>query len=148
MVPRSVNLLALLMRFNSACRNRIWSACTVPIAASQLTETRLEFLAARGSMVLTTSSIRGASAKVLRASSIRAASILDRRGCRFGQLADGERTGTLTGTSGSGTVVQLLSQMSNELGALSRTVEQSREEGTALYDQGGKHLAKMRELVS
>src|SRR3984893_16105524 len=67
---------------------------------------------------------------------------------RFGQLADGERTGTLTGTSGSGTVVQLLSQMSNELGALSRTVEQSREQVTALYDQGGKHLAKMRELVS
>src|SRR3981081_2689518 len=51
---------------------------------------------------------------------------------RFGQLADGERTGTLTGTSGSGTVVQLLSQMSNELGALSRTVEQSREQVTAL----------------
>src|SRR3984893_8123788 len=67
---------------------------------------------------------------------------------RFGQLTDGERTGTLTGTSGSGTVVQLLSQMSNELGALSRTVEQSREQVTALYDQGGKHLAKMRELVS
>jgi hypothetical protein len=67
---------------------------------------------------------------------------------RFGQLTDGERTGTLTGMSGSGTVVQLLSQMSNELGALSRTVEQSREQVTTLYDQGGKHLAKMRELVS
>src|SRR6202011_1604478 len=34
MVPWSVNLLALLMRFNSACRNRIWSACIVPIAVA------------------------------------------------------------------------------------------------------------------
>jgi hypothetical protein len=67
---------------------------------------------------------------------------------RFGQLGDGERTGTLTGTSGSGTVVQLLSQMSNQLGALSRTVEQSSEQVKALYDQGSNHLAKMRELVS
>ena len=38
MVPCSVNLLALLMRFSSACRSRIWSACIVPIAASQLTD--------------------------------------------------------------------------------------------------------------
>jgi hypothetical protein len=67
---------------------------------------------------------------------------------RFGHLADGERTGTLTGTSGSGTVVQLLSQMSNQLGALSRTVEQSSDQVKALYDQGSEHLAKMRELVS
>jgi hypothetical protein len=66
----------------------------------------------------------------------------------FGQLADGERTGTLTGTSGSGTVVQLLSQMSNQLGTLSRTVEQSSDQAKALYDRGSKHLAKMRELVS
>ena len=35
MVPRSVNLLALLMRLSRACRSRIWSACIVPIAASQ-----------------------------------------------------------------------------------------------------------------
>ena len=35
MVPGSVNLLALLKRFNSAWRSRIWSACIVPIAASQ-----------------------------------------------------------------------------------------------------------------
>jgi len=67
---------------------------------------------------------------------------------RFGRLADGERTGTLTGTSGSGTVVQLLSQMSNQLGTLSRTVEQSTDQANALYDRGRKHLAKMRELVS
>jgi hypothetical protein len=67
---------------------------------------------------------------------------------RFSQLAEGERTGTLTGTAGSGTVVQLLSQMSNQLATLSRTVEQSREPEKALYDQGSKQLAKMRELVS
>jgi hypothetical protein len=67
---------------------------------------------------------------------------------RFAQLANGEKTGTLTGTAGSGTVVQLLTQMSNQLGALSRTVAQSSEQAKALYDQGGQHLAKMRELVS
>src|SRR6478752_9832703 len=67
---------------------------------------------------------------------------------RFSQLVDGEKTGTLTGTSGSGTVVQLLSQMSNQLAALSRTVERSSEQVKALYEEGGKHLAKMRELIS
>ena len=67
---------------------------------------------------------------------------------RFSQLADGEKTGTLTGTSGSGTVVQLLSQMSNQLASLSRTVDRSGEQVKALYEQGEKHLAKMRELVS
>jgi hypothetical protein len=67
---------------------------------------------------------------------------------RFSQLADGEKTGTLTGTSGSGTVVQLLSQMSNQLAALSRTVDRSSDQVKALYEQGEKHLAKMRELVS
>src|SRR4051812_27080634 len=67
---------------------------------------------------------------------------------RFSQLADGEKTGTLTGTSGSGTVVQLLTQMSNQLAALSRTVDRSSDQVKALYEQGEKHLAKMRELVS
>jgi hypothetical protein len=67
---------------------------------------------------------------------------------RFGQLAESEKTGTLTGTSGSGTVVQLLSQMSNQLNGLSQTVTQSSERTKTLYEQGGKHLAKMRELVS
>jgi hypothetical protein len=50
--------------------------------------------------------------------------------------------------SGSGTVVQLLSQMSNQLAALSRTVDRSSEQVKALYEEGGKHLAKVRELVS
>src|SRR4029077_9372810 len=75
MVPRSVNLLALLKRFNSACRSRIWSACIVPVAASQETATWFAFFAASGSMVLTTSSISGASANDERAGSIRPASI-------------------------------------------------------------------------
>jgi hypothetical protein len=67
---------------------------------------------------------------------------------RFGQLAESERTGTLTGTTGSGTVVQLLAQMSNRLNSLSQTVTQSNERTKALYADGGKHLAKMRDLVS
>ena len=65
-----------------------------------------------------------------------------------GQLAEAEKTGTLTGTSGSGTVVQLLSQMSNQLNGLSQTVTQTNERTKALYAEGGKHLAKMRELIS
>jgi hypothetical protein len=67
---------------------------------------------------------------------------------RFGQLGESEKTGTLTGTSGSGTVVQLLSQMSNQLNGLAQTVVQSNDRTKKLYEEGGKHLAKMRELVS
>jgi hypothetical protein len=67
---------------------------------------------------------------------------------RFAQLADGERTGTLTGTGGSGTVVQLLTQMSNQLGGLARSMTQSSEQVKTQYEQGGRHLARMRELVS
>ena len=37
---------------------------------------------------------------------------------RFSKLAEAERGGSLTGTSGSGTVVQLLTQMSTQLGNL------------------------------
>src|SRR5262245_4712484 len=77
-VPFSVNLLALLIRFSNACRSRIWSAWIVPISALQWTATWLLFLAASGSMVLTTSSISGARAKASRFSSIRPASILER----------------------------------------------------------------------
>ncbi|MFG1462054.1 hypothetical protein V5F77_04060 [Xanthobacter sp. DSM 24535] len=67
---------------------------------------------------------------------------------RFSQLADAERSGSLTGTTGSGTVVQLLSQMSSQLGALSKQVSASGDKVKVLYDQGSKHLAKMRELAS
>ncbi len=67
---------------------------------------------------------------------------------RFAKLADAERAGSLTGTSGSGTVVQLLTQMSTQLDNLVKEVHASGERVSALYEQGGKHLAKMRELIS
>ncbi|MBV9348827.1 MAG: hypothetical protein JOZ70_11455 [Pseudolabrys sp.] len=67
---------------------------------------------------------------------------------RFSKLAEAERGGSLTGTSGSGTVVQLLTQMSNQLGNLGQEVGGSADKVKALFDQGSKHLEKMRELVS
>jgi hypothetical protein len=67
---------------------------------------------------------------------------------RFSRLADAERTGSLTGTAGSGTVVQLLTQMSAQLDSLGQQVQDSAKRVSALYDQGGKSLAKMRELIS
>ena len=67
---------------------------------------------------------------------------------RFAKLADAERTGSLTGTAGSGTVVQLLTQMSGQLDSLGQEVQASGKRVSALYEQGGKHLAKMRELIS
>src|SRR3954453_24182173 len=44
---------------------------------------------------------------------------------RFAKLADPERAGSLTGTSGSGTVVQLLTQMSGQLDSLGQEVQAS-----------------------
>jgi hypothetical protein len=67
---------------------------------------------------------------------------------RFSRLAESERQGSLTGTSGSGTVVQLLTQMSTQLDNLSQQVSQSNDKVRKLFDQGGRNLAKMRELVS
>lgn len=67
---------------------------------------------------------------------------------RFQQLSEAERTGSLTGTAGSGTVVQLLTQMSRQLSNLSGEVEKGSERIKGLFEQGGKHLEKMRELVS
>src|SRR5215831_13988274 len=67
---------------------------------------------------------------------------------RFSNLADAEKTGSLTGTSGSGTVVQLLRQMSDQLKGLSQKVTESNDRVQALYDEGSKHLARMRELIS
>ncbi|MBH0237680.1 hypothetical protein [Methylobrevis albus] len=68
---------------------------------------------------------------------------------RFARLADAERDdGSLTGTSGSGTVVQLLSQMSNQLTGLAGEVRASGERVAALYTEGSAHIQKMRELVS
>jgi hypothetical protein len=67
---------------------------------------------------------------------------------RFSRLADAERTGSLTGTAGSGTVVQLLTQMAAQLDSLGQQVQDSGKRVSGLYDQGGKSLAKMRELIS
>src|SRR5918911_302719 len=56
---------------------------------------------------------------------------------RFARLAESERTGSLTGTAGSGTVVQLLTQMSNQLGGLAQEVTQNADRVKALYEDGG-----------
>jgi hypothetical protein len=67
---------------------------------------------------------------------------------RFSKLAEAERAGSLTGTSGSGTVVQLLTQMSNQLDNLAKEVAGSADSVKSLFDEGGRHIDKMRELVS
>ncbi|MFD0916750.1 hypothetical protein ACFQ14_10055 [Pseudahrensia aquimaris] len=68
---------------------------------------------------------------------------------RFSRLAQEEAaTGALTGTSGSGTVVQLLSQMSNQLTGLQSEIIESRVPTKELFTEGGERLAAMRKLVS
>ena len=68
---------------------------------------------------------------------------------RFARLAEDERAnGALTGTVGSGSVVQLLTQMSAQMTELSTTITGSREQVAALYEQGSTHLQQMRGLVS
>ncbi|MCQ8783929.1 hypothetical protein [Mangrovibrevibacter kandeliae] len=68
---------------------------------------------------------------------------------RFSALADEERrSGALTGTSGSGTVVQLLSQMSSQLTGLQGEIQASATAAKQLFDEGGQRLAAMRQLVS
>ncbi|WP_083338383.1 hypothetical protein [Ensifer sp. LCM 4579] len=68
---------------------------------------------------------------------------------RFAQLALSERqSGALTGTQGSGSVVQLLSQMSAQMKELENGVNASREQVTKLFNDGQKRLETMRRLVS
>ena len=68
---------------------------------------------------------------------------------RFSRLAESERqSGALTGTTGSGSVVQLLSQMSAQLNELETGITASRERVTTLFDEGRSHLETMRTLVS
>src|SRR5206468_7322871 len=67
---------------------------------------------------------------------------------RFAKLAEAERTGSLTGTAGSGTVVQLLTPMSSQLDSLGQQVQASGKRVSALFEQGSKNLGKMRELIS
>ncbi|MEM6382614.1 MAG: hypothetical protein AAF739_08075 [Pseudomonadota bacterium] len=68
---------------------------------------------------------------------------------RFRRLAREElATGSLTGTSGSGTVVQLLNQMAGQLEGLATEVRASRVESDALFEQGGQYLGEMRRIVT
>jgi hypothetical protein len=68
---------------------------------------------------------------------------------RFSRLAGDEReNGALTGTTGSGSVVQLLTQMSAQMNELGTTITGSREQVATLLANGSEHLGKMRELVS
>ena len=68
---------------------------------------------------------------------------------RFTQLAASERqSGALTGTTGSGSVVSLLSQMSSQLNELENGINASREQVTSLFNDGQKRLETMRGLVS
>ncbi len=45
-------------------------------------------------------------------------------------------------------MVQLLTQMSGQLDSLGQEVQASAKRVSALYEEGSKHLAKMRELIS
>jgi hypothetical protein len=68
---------------------------------------------------------------------------------RFTGLAADEReSGALTGTTGSGSVVQLLTQMGTQMTQLAATITGSRDEVALLFEQGSARLATMRELVS
>jgi hypothetical protein len=68
---------------------------------------------------------------------------------RFSRLAEDERSsGALTGTTGSGSVVQLLTQMAAQMNELGNSISASRDEVQTLFTQGSEHLARMRELVS
>ncbi|MEQ1951760.1 hypothetical protein [Mesorhizobium sp. CN2-181] len=74
---------------------------------------------------------------------------IQRAGERFSRLAADEQTsGALTGTSGSGSVVQLLSQMAAQMKELETTIQSSREPIQQAFEQGQKHLSTMRGLVS
>lgn len=68
---------------------------------------------------------------------------------RFARLAENERqSGALTGSAGSGSVVQLLTQMSAQMDELSASITQSQTLADTLFDQGSARMATMRELVS
>ncbi|WP_428427913.1 hypothetical protein [Pararhizobium sp.] len=68
---------------------------------------------------------------------------------RFQRLSDQEReSGALTGTTGAGSVVQLLGQMAAQLNELETGITASRDRVTTLFDEGRARLATMRGLVS
>ncbi len=57
-VPRSVNLQALLSRFSNDCFTLVRSVIIAPISAGQSIASRLAFLAANGSTIIRTSCTR------------------------------------------------------------------------------------------
>jgi len=68
---------------------------------------------------------------------------------RFAKLAGDERdTGALSGTTGSGSVVQLLTQMSTQMDELAKTITGSQDKVQQLFDEGSAHLKTMRDLLS
>ena len=68
---------------------------------------------------------------------------------RFRRLADSEaEDGALTGTAGSGSVVQLLTQLASQLDELGAGIERGAERVEALFAEGQEHLATMRGLVT
>jgi hypothetical protein len=68
---------------------------------------------------------------------------------RFSRLgADERESGALTGTTGSGSVVQLLTQMGAQMSELTNTITGSRTEVETFFGEGSTHLATMRELLS
>jgi hypothetical protein len=74
---------------------------------------------------------------------------VQRASARFQRLAEDERReGALTGTSGSGSVVQLLGQMGAQLDELADAIRNSHDRSAALFDRGREHLSAMRTLVS
>nr|WP_235695847.1 hypothetical protein [Agrobacterium larrymoorei] len=74
---------------------------------------------------------------------------IQRAGQRFAELSGVERqSGALTGTTGSGSVVQLLSQMSAQMKDLERSINASRETTQDLFEQGQKRLEAMRTLIT
>lgn len=74
---------------------------------------------------------------------------IQRAAARFQRLAEDEaQSGALTGTSGSGSVVQLLSQMSAQMRELEGSIAAGRDQAATLFEEGQAHLAAMRGLVS
>jgi len=74
---------------------------------------------------------------------------IQRAGERFARLAEDERSsGALTGTTGSGSVVQLLAQMSAQMRELETSILAARDRVAALFEEGQAHLGTMRGLVS
>lgn len=74
---------------------------------------------------------------------------IQRAGERFARLAEDERnSGALTGTSGSGSVVQLLTQMSAQMRELEANIRATQAVVGDLFREGQEHLAAMRGLVS